>query len=311
MAVNDFASAGDPFDEDLEVFHRPHTWNMHISVPPVAPYLLKIIDYISFPRVLGQLLRLDPQFSGVEYTEDFPKDKPNTPLVIYRLVKRIPGADKIETRKPRVRFWFKNEDNTITEIWSQWMTCIYQFDCCASSSKEADELVYKLDWFIRNNVGTFLGMGASEVVFQEQLEDALLPNNLDMVIRSIRWMARLESLEYRNTQVLSQVNIKVFEPQEETFEVVVRGPDTDTIDELQQTYIANICFVSDPSSGSTSIARTQDYVPGLDFLVLYNEQTQKTAFKWQEAGRKPEPGATYYVRYVHWTAFARLRVPYF
>jgi hypothetical protein len=305
----DHGFTGDPYSPDVGAIHKSHTWNLHMSVPPVAPYLLKIVDYISFPRILGQLIRLDPQFENVEYTEDFPRDRPNTPMIVYRMIRRVPGMDKIETRKPRLRFWFRTEDNTITEIWSQWMTCIYQFDVCASSSQEADELVYKLDWFIRNNVGVFLGMGASELVFQEQLEDQLVPNTTDVVTRSIRWMARLESLEYRNTQVLNQVNIRVFEPQEEAYESMVRGADTDTIDELQQTYIANIACVSDPSPSGT--ARTQDYVPGVDFLVLYNDQTQKTALKWQEAGRKPAPGSTYYVRYTHWTAFARLRVPFF
>jgi hypothetical protein len=305
----DVGFPNDPFQNDVENFHRPHTWNLHASVPPVAPYLLKIVDYVSFPRILGQLIRLDPQFENVKYTEDLPHDGPNTPVIVYRMVRRTPGMDKVETRKPRLRFWFRNEDNTITEIWSQWMTCLYQFDCCASSSQEADDLVYKLDWFIRNNVGIFLGMGASELVFEEQLEDALLPKTGDVVVRSLRWMARLESLEYRNTQVLSQVNIRVFEPQEEAYETLIRGADTDTIDELQQTYIANIAFVSDPIPSGT--ARTQDYYPGVDFLVLYNSQTQKTALKWQEAGRRPAPGATYYVRYVHWTAFSRLRVPYF
>lgn len=302
-----FPFPNDPFDS--EQTHRPHTWNLHDSVPPVAPYLLKVVDYVSFPRILGQLVRIDPQFRSVEYTEDFPSDKPNTPIIVYRMVKRVPGWNGVETKKPRLRFWFRTEDNAIMEIWSQWMTCIYQFDCCASSSVEADELCFNLDWFIRNNVGIFLSMGANELVFQEQLEDHLLERTNDIKVRSIRWMARLESLEYRTTPVLNQVNIRVFEPQEEAYEAVVRGPDTDTIDELQQTYIAKIVFVSDPSPSGT--ARTFDYIPGLDFLTLYNEITQKTALKWQEAGKRPAPGATYYVRYVHWTAFARLRVPYF
>ncbi len=302
----------DPSDFELDTnqTHRFGRWNLHESIPTVPPFLLKIVDYISFPRVLGELMKMDPQFAGVNYTEDFPTvPRPEVPLISYRLIKRVPGMDKVETRKPRFRFSFKNEDGTMTEIWSQWMSCIYQFDCIASTSQEADDLVYKFDWFIRNNVGIFLSMGASEVVFEEQLEDHLLPQTQDLVVRSIRWLARLESLEYRNVQVIDQVALTVFEPQEDAYETIVRGPDTSTPDYLQQTFISNIVCVSDPSP--SGIARTRDYFPNVDFITFYHPDTHKTALQWLPQGKSPSPGATYYVRYLHWTAFARLRIPYF
>ncbi|HYT45349.1 MAG TPA: hypothetical protein VEP90_23680, partial [Methylomirabilota bacterium] len=138
MPDSHYGDLPDQFD-----FHYPHLWNLHRSVPPVTPFLLKAVDYISFPRILGELVRNDPQFSGVLYTEDFPTaTRPQTPMITYRMIKRVPGMDKIATRKPRLRFWYKNDDQTITEIWSQWMTCIYQFDMITSTSQEADDLLY-------------------------------------------------------------------------------------------------------------------------------------------------------------------------
>lgn len=296
---------------DTARFHRPHTWNLHSSVVPITPFLLKPVDYISFPRILGEFVKVDPQFTGVLYTEDFPTaTRPQTSMVTYRLIKRVPGMDKIATRKPRLRFSYKNDDQTIIEIWSQWMTCIYQFDIIASTSQEADDLLYKFDWFIRHNVGVFLSMGVSELVFEEQLEDHLLPNTEDLIVRSIRWLARLENLEYRTTPVFNQAIIRVFEPQEQAVEALVRGPDLKTVDALKQTFVSAIAFVSNPASGGTE-GMTSDYSPNVDFLILYNSDTHTTALQWLEPGRNPAPGATYYVRYSHWTAFSRLRVPYY
>lgn len=299
----------DPATADIFGLPLTHAYPLHVSESPQPPILLKAVDYISFPRVIGELLRVDPQFSNVEYTADFPKQRPNAPLIAYRLLRRTPGMNGVERYKPRLRFWFTNEDLTITEIWSQWMSCLYQFDICASSSDEADDLVYKFDTFLRNNVGKLLALGASEVVFEEQLEDALLPNTEDIVVRSIRWLARLEQMEFRNEQSLSQVNIRVFEPSTEDYEPVVRQDTIDIPDQLVQTYITQIEFVSDYSP--SGIARTMDYVPNVDFLVVYDTRTNKTMIKWLEPGKRPAPGTTYYVRYLHWTAFARLRVPFF
>ena len=218
--------------------------------------------------------------------------------------------DGVATRKPRLRFWYKNdEDQTMLEVWSQWMTCIYQFDCVASTSQAADDLLYKLDWFIRNNVGIFLSMGASELVFQEQLEDVLLPKTDDLIVRSIRWMARLENLEYRTDPLINQATIRVFEPTEIAIESVVRNSDQNTPDELQQTFISDILIVSDPSP--SGIALTTDYVPNVDYLILYNRETHKTALQLLEAGKNPAFGATYFVKYAHWTAFSRIRLPYY
>jgi hypothetical protein len=289
--------------------NQSEVWQSPLSDPVLAPFLIKNIDHHTFPQVVGELVRTDPQFEGVLWTADFPKQRPETPTIAYRLKSRVPGLDRTETRKPRHRWEFRNEDGTITEMRGQIMDCVFQFDVCCTSAHEANELVWKLDTFIRQNVGVFKAMGAREVLFEEQLEDALLPRTDDIVTRSLRWRAILEIIESRNVSALNEVRVRVLSPQEEADETVVRGSDFDTLDPLAQTFISKIIYVSDTSP--SGIARADDYIPGLDFHVIYDPPTNKTYLKWIEAGRHPEPGATYYVRYLHWTAFARLTVPFF
>jgi hypothetical protein len=217
--------------------------------------------------------------------------------------------DDIETRKPRLRKIYHEDDGTLTEIWSQWMTCIFQFDIVAPSAVEADDITWKFDWLLRNNVGHFLNLGASEMVFDEQLEDALLPRDNDNVVRSLRWLVRLDNTSSTNKEALQLVRIRCLYPQEDTYEQLVRGSAVDLPDTLSQTHVSKILYVSDPSP--SGIARTEDYLPGIDFVIIYDPQTALTHLLWQEAGRQPAPGAVYFVRYLHWTAFARLSVPSF
>jgi hypothetical protein len=274
--------------------------------------LLKYIDHITFPRVIGELVRNHPdlgaQGRGVVYTAAYPKVKGQIPAIVYRLIRRTPGMQAVETRKPRLRASYPNEDGSVTEVWSQWMTCLFQFDVCAETADEAEDLLYKFDHLVRDNVGLFLSLGASEVVFEEQLIDQLLPSTMDVVTRSIRWLARLESIEYRTVSTIDQIRIRTFYPQEETYEEVVRQPTIDDLDILPQTYVSRVLCVAGTDSPS-GIARTPDYIEDLDYEVVFQHQTAQVALRWLEPGRRPAPGTSYYVRYLHWTAFSTLYLP--
>lgn len=270
---------------------------------PAVTDRFKVLDYMTFPKVVGELFRDQPGFEGVRYTQNFPRQQAEVPAIAYRLVRRTPGMDGIETRKSRLRTSLRHGDGTTTEIWSQWMTCLYQFDVCHFTGPQVDTLGYEFDLLMRDSVGVFLKLGASEVVFDEQLEDAMLPQSDEISVRSLRWLVRLDQLEFRRLPSIQQFRVRQFLPQEEGVETLTRGQDLTTLDLLDTTYISKIVFCSDPSP--SGIARQDDYLEGIDFVTVYDPLTAKTKIQWLEPGKSPAPGATYLVRFCHWTAFAR------
>lgn len=290
-----------------------HDWHA-----PKRARLLKYVDHLNFPRVVGELVRNDSEMKRCSYSAAFPKtETDDLPRIIYRLNRRTPGLDRQETYKPRLRYSFSNDDGTLTEIWAQWMTCIFQFDVCAGSAEEADELVWKLDCLLRNSVGVFLSLGAREMTFDEQLQDSTLPDMPGAVTRSLRWQVILEALESRTLPTLQEVRVRTFLPQEEAEEVVERGnyEDDPDLDVLAATFIGDVYHVNDEVSPATTASdgtltrEGDDYVQGVDFKLLYDPKSAKSAIRWLEAGKRPAPGATYYVRFSHWTAHNTLYLP--
>jgi hypothetical protein len=274
---------------------------------PMHRQLLKYLDYLTFPKAIGEVVRDTADFAGVQYVRDMPREPAAVPAIAYRLVSRVPGMDGIETRKSRLRFAFPNEDSSVTEVWSQWMTCTYQFDVCHHTGPEVDDLGQQFDRLLRDSVGLFLKLGVSEFVFDEQVEDHLLVPSKGISVLSLRWTARLENLEFRTSPTIQSLRLRVFQPQAEDVEAVVRGDSVENADSLHQTFISAVMIVSDPSP--SGIARLSDYLQGVDYVVLYDPVTAQSALRWLDPGKRPSPGSTYYVRYLHWTAFSRLSIP--
>jgi hypothetical protein len=136
--------------------------------------LLKFLDHVTFPKAVGEFFRDDPQFTGVVYSAYHPKEPATVPCVLYKLQRRTPGVDGVETRKPRFRYKVVEEDGSITEVYSQWMSCIYQFDICAHSTDEVDDISRNFYAFMRAIVGELQKLGVGDVIFDEELEDQLV-----------------------------------------------------------------------------------------------------------------------------------------
>lgn len=269
--------------------------------------VVKFLDYVTFPKAVGELFRDDPEFEEVVYRAYHPKEEAQVPCVLYKLVRRVPGMDAVETRGPRYRYNLAEDDGSVTEVYSQWMTCLYQFDVCSHSTDEADNIVRNFEKFMKKITGELQRLGVAEVIFEEQLEDQLVPRTADMPVRSLRYLVKLDAVEARNIPGIKKFQIRMLYPRAESVEEVVRGADINEPDVLSQTFICKIIYVSDPSP--SGIARSEDYIPGIDFDIWYDPQTSKTILQWLEAGKRPVPGASYFVRYHHWTAFSTLCVP--
>ena len=269
--------------------------------------LFQFADHLSFPEEIGNLLREDPDLSAIRYGKAFPRNKEETPTIRYRLIHRVPGIDQIERRKPRLRREVTDENGRTTQIWSQWMTCVYQWDVCTSSLEEADIILDQFDRFLRASVGPMINMGARDFIFDEQVVDDMLPKTKDVETRSLRWIAYLHQLEARVVDTIDQVRVRVLESRIEDYQAVTRGADGMTPDALNQTHVARILHISDASP--SGFARTLGYFENIDFNTIYDPVTNQTWIMWIDAGKKPAPGATYYVRYLYWDNWARLAIP--
>lgn len=265
------------------------------------------LDHLSLPKLIGQLVRQSSEFAGVGYSATRPKEPGQVPHISYQLVRRIPGNDGVETVKPRFRYSFPSRDNSIVEVWSQWMTCIFQWDVMALTAQEADELCWKLERLIRNHVGLLQQLRVQEMIFEEQLQDHLLERTPEIETRSIRFKAILNSFEERTVVPITELHLNLFLAQSANYEAVVRGPDLNTFDILQQRNISRIICVS--AESVSGIARTSDYLQDLDYEIRYDPMTRETALRWLEAGKNPDPGETYYVRYQYWDLLNTIYLP--
>lgn len=272
-------------------------------------HLIHYVDYVNFPQIFGEILKDDPEFGPeFRYTDTFPDAPAETPCVVYNMIRMTPGIEGVERHKSRFRdHTIQNEDGSITEVWSQWMDCLFQFDCCATSRSEADDLCWRIRKKMKEAVGLFQNMGAREVVFDEQLRDSTLPRVEGIQTTSVRFRALLEDVEFRSWPSIQEIRCRVFFPQTDEVEDLVHNPDLSVGDELTRKYISKILYVSDPSP--SGIARTEDYLPNVDFDTTYDVRTGKTKILWLPPGKKPAAGAAYHVRYLYWSGFSRLKVP--
>lgn len=269
--------------------------------------LVKYLDHLSFPKVVGELVRNDSSFDGVTYSALRPKTKAEAPHISYRLISRVPGVDSLETRGGRPKAEYTNEDGSVTVVTTQAETCVFQWDVSAHTSEEADEILFRLERLIRDNQGLFQSMRAQHVLFQEQLLDDLVPNTNDLEMRSIRFLAVLQSVRLSNYSPINEVRIRTFLPQEEDYEAVVRG--SGEFDYLTTRFISTLHAVCDDSPEGFARGES-DYVEGLDYEILTDERTGAHAIRWLPPGKRPETGATYYLRFHHWTAFSTVAVPF-
>jgi hypothetical protein len=288
------------------------------------PRLLKYIDHVTFPKVVGEIVRHHPVLKRLTYAEEhLAQDQVrDLPRLVWRLKRRTPGKQGLEPYKGRLRpdSTWRNDDGTFSQLYAQYMTCLWQFDVVAGSGAEANELLQEFEHAMLESLPLFKQLGMDDLLFDEQLEDDLLRPTGDAQIRSIRFRTFMEQIRIRTLGGIDEVRIRVFEPQEESWETVVRG--TGDYDVLSQTHIAEVLCVADAQPDGIARAAAPvyyaeeslhndpaEYVVGTDYVVLHDPNEAKAAIQWLPPGRKPVTGASYDVRYLFWTAFATLYLP--
>lgn len=270
-------------------------------MPANADLTRSFLTFRNFPEVIGSLIRAEPSLAKVGFAVGRPKSESATPHIYCRRVRRVPGMDRVETRSARLRDSWQREDGTVTELYSQWMTCVFQFDICAHSGLEAEELATRFESLLKAARGQLFELGLSELRFEEELEDHLLERTKDIEVRSLRYLVRFDDVDVRTLPAIESIKLRVLLPFEEDYEAVVRGADLDTADLLSRPYIAELLQVSNASA--SGFARDDDYLLGIDFIILHDFINHRSALQWLKPGKRPAAGATYYVRYRYWSVF--------
>lgn len=266
----------------------------------------KYITHVNLPHFIGELVRSEPAFDNVKYVGAFPHDLAVCPCIQWERVSRVPGSQNIETLKPRHRETIDVGGGALLDISSQWQTTVMQFNICATSSEEAEDLSSIFENFLDNNIGNLLENGISFFTFQEELKDYMLPKSEGVHTRSLRYIARTEKLFFDSNHAIEEIRLRVFENLEEDVNTITRG--STPYDTMEDLFIGSIVAVTTESP--SGIARDAYYVLGLDYLIIKDPITHQTAIWWTDAGRHPSPGELYYVRYYKWAGFTRMYIPY-
>ena len=256
---------------------------------------------------MDEIFRNDPDLASIPVGAERPKERASVPRICCSLVHRTPGIGAVEALKPRRRGEWTNDDGSITTLSAQWMTCIYQWDCYAEDSVEAERLVRLVDERLTDSVGLLISIGAKDFRFEEELKDHLLQVTDGIECRSIRWRAELEKRSYETDPAIREILVRVLLDMGTDYEAVTRGADATIPDLLTRKFISRIWHVS--AASPSGIARTDDYVEGLDWVPAYDRKRNETRIWWTDVGKKPNPGDIYYVRYSYWNNFFRMPLP--
>ncbi len=277
----------------------------------MASPLLKYIDHVTLPIYIGSILREDGSLAGVSYSSYRPKEQTkDLPRITWRRLSRIPGKGPTEHRKGRYRKSFVNEDGVITEIWAQAQQTLFQFDIIAESGEEADHLMVRFQDLIVRALPSLQAFGVSDMIFEEEVGDDMLSRTQDDPFRGLRYRVYHEALEFKTPPRIEGIELNLLSARVEEVEEIVRGGTAladESYDLLGQTHLESIIHVSDYSNGI--IARTDDYVHGVDYIVHVDKESYKAAIEWLQPGRKPAMGATYYVRYRHYSPISVFHLP--
>lgn len=233
------------------------------------------------------------------------------PVVVVNLVTRTPGGKTGEVYKPRFRAATVSADGEhVIEYYAQGIRCIYRFDIFSLHADECDRLTDAVEealravvpvlqqdgideFYLVNEDGTSLVERAGEQVYRNSLEYGAI---FERVYRVTKPAIRLIDVEASVGSVLVQ-------------DIPIRHAETGNIDRLIDTSgreyrnVVTVLYGSDVSGIHDKVVLDKldevpleygVYVPGVDFVPA-SDENGRTVLIWTDSGRKPQPGAIYYL----------------
>jgi hypothetical protein len=250
------------------------------------------LTVVTFPRFLGELFKQSGMFPDVQFTPEYPREPVKGDSIVWKVVRRVPGAGRMRERKPRIRHVkYKPRIGEAVVHWAQVFTVIYQFDVISASNTRADELMEKFEQFMLLCAEHLSARGVWRCLFEEQIESDLLQIPQPLAVRSLRYRVVLESVIEVPVPVVQSFNLRVSGGETEEVVQIVRS--SGNAEELDITDCAVVFGVydRDPSEDGA-----MEYVCGIDWTLYKAPDSGVLYILWLEDGISPPVGSTYYVK---------------
>ena len=261
----------------------------------------------TLPLLIWDVIDNQWNHRDVDFTESWPRTTVEKPTIVWRIYRRVPGKEGLETRKPRFRGQTQTADPTITEEqWAQWHTIIYEFAIYDVSNSSVNSLTEEFEDLMYNITPILKSQGAGEWLFDEQVADEELAreSSQELYRRILRYRCILERKYIKSVPNIMQIflrSIHSYFPVED--EQVTRGSLTNR-DTLTNKWVYQVtrCGILQDKHQTTVIAAYDeigsDYLINIDFKVgLLIDGT--SYIEWVSGAKHPKPGDTYYITYTY------------
>lgn len=239
---------------------------------------------------------------NVTFTESYPLTKlTNGPVIVWKIYRRLPGKEGVETVAPRLRGYVKStlDPGAILEQYAQWQTVIYQFDVFAADNQTANDVLTRLEDLLVHMTPILQKAGVERWFFDEQLEDTetMKPMAQDLARRTIRFRCILNRRYTRQVPSIYKIWIKqLSESFLSTNEIITRSATNGKLyDTFTHNWVSEVLAVD--SLPTITTATSGRYIENVDFYIDVDMHTGTSTINWISGRRHPLPGEKYYVTY--------------
>lgn len=250
---------------------------MQLNLPQI-----EVLSPIDIPKLLEECKKISA-IKDVPFLRVYPDDRVTSPIIVWRIIRRVPGNEGKETKRPRVRSTEYDEDSTVKYM-GQWMTTVFQFDIIAPTDEEADSIMLKFEQFMKEAVPALNYNGVDHMIFDEQLTDysAQLPKEIP--VRTLRYVAVMSVYTPLYTNRIAQIAIRTAAGVETAICEMIHGEN-----DIVTVPAARIL-------GMGNSEDSDDYILSIDY-DLVDIDSACCCIRWRKFGLRPKEGDTYYVRY--------------
>jgi hypothetical protein len=261
------------------------------------------------PNLLGQYVYeyIGPYFKqkyGLQYVEQYPKERVTTPSITWRVYKRVPGGGKHGVAQARGASFSRtnstDEYGNVIEDHKQQHQIVMEYAIFGTSSDEVDNIAWDLENAIVDCEGILQrkieGFGLS---FDQMLGDSNLSwrDQDDLNVRTLRFTF-LVPVRYRVVipqlkEIILQTNVGLYRN--------ITTPQTRTASEYFEITdverVMEIASVLKQKAGSSTV---YPLYQGFDYQVVRNAETGNVKIKWlDQQGAPPDIGDLFVVEYLY------------
>lgn len=250
---------------------------------------------------------------GARFVPAFTKVESSGPSVVINLVSRTPGGKTGETYKPRLRAATVTADGEhVVEYYAQGVRCLYRIDVLSVHPEECDQLTDAIEEALRIVVPQLQQYGVDEFYLVDEQGTSLVERSGEQAYRNtIEYAAILERVFRVVKPAIRLVEIQASTGATLLKDVPIRRSSSGNVDPFQDTsgrrydQVASVLYGADvPGIHDQVVLDRLDevpveygvYVPGVDFVPALDAQGAPVLV-WSENGRRPAPGAVYYLTF--------------